>query len=436
MAAASADAMRQETASRAMHGTHRAPQSRAARRARRSKAFPEPPPESPPMSFTDATFWVALLQIIGVNIVLSGDNAVVIALAARSLPAQQQKQAVLWGSGAAVVMRIVLTIVAVELLRLSFLKFIGAALLLWIGVQLLLPEDEEEGEGHGAASAGMMSAIRTILIADLVMSLDNVIAVAAAAKGSITLLVLGLLISIPLVVFGSTLLMKFMERWPVIITIGGGLLGWVAGEMAVTDPSVKDWVDANAAWLHYAAPALGAILVVGVGKWLASRSAEQEDTRPLVDLAQPADQHAAKDGVRSRVLLAADDSPASLRAVSRFVEEQDLYRGALAVDLVNVQAPVHRDVSNFVEEDAIKDLHHEEGLKALQAARAILEKAGLPCVVHIGVGDFAHVVAHYAKTLGSRQVFLTDTARSEGAALGDAVAALTEHIDVPVVIVR
>lgn len=388
------------------------------------------------MSFTDATFWVALLQIIGVNIVLSGDNAVVIALAARTLPPQQQKQAVLWGSGAAVVMRIGLTIVAVELLRLPYLKLVGAALLLWIGIQLLVPEAEGEGEGHGAANASMLAAIRTILIADLVMSLDNVIAVAAAAKGDLLLLVLGLVISIPLVVFGSTLLMRFMERWPVIITIGGALLGWVAGEMAVSDPAVKDWIDAHAAWLHYGAPALGAVIVVAIGKFLAGRSAEQEGERPLVDLAAAGDQHAAGASDRARVLLAADGSAASLRAVRRFIEEQDLYRDPLAIDLVNVQAPVHRDVSNFVQEGAVKDLHHEEGMKALEPARAIIEAAGLPCTVHIGVGDFAHVVAHYAKTLGSKQVFVTDTDRSEGATLGEAMAALSAHADVPVVIVR
>ncbi len=244
------------------------------------------------MSFVDPAFWIALLQIIGVNIVLSGDNAVVIALAARSLPAKQQKQAVLWGSGAAVIMRIVLTIVAVELLRLRYLKLIGAALLLWIGIQLLLPEGEE-GDGKDRSNAGMIAAIRTILIADLVMSLDNVIAVAAAAKGNLTLLILGLLISIPLVIFGSTLLMKVMERWPIIITIGGALLGWVAGEMAVTDPSIKDWIDANQAWLHYGGPALGAIIVVAVGKFLAKQSADEEESRPLVDLASAADQHGA-----------------------------------------------------------------------------------------------------------------------------------------------
>jgi YjbE family integral membrane protein len=214
-------------------------------------------------------FWIALLQIIGVNIVLSGDNAVVIALAARSLPDKQRKQAVVIGSAAAVLMRIILTVVAVEILRLPYLKLIGAALLLWIGVQLLAPEGEDEaGDGTKKAAAGMATAVRTILLADLVMSLDNVIAVAAAAKGSLLLLVLGLLISIPLVIFGSTLLMKLMDRWPIIVTIGAALLGWVAGEMAVSDPSVQEWIDAHAAWLHYGAPTAGALLIVIVGKGL------------------------------------------------------------------------------------------------------------------------------------------------------------------------
>ncbi len=389
------------------------------------------------MTFSDPTFWVALLQIIGVNIVLSGDNAVVIALAARSLPPKQQKRAVLWGSGAAVAMRIALTIVAVELLRLPYLKLIGAALLLWIGIQLLLPE-KEDGEGGASANTGMISAIRTILIADLVMSLDNVIAVAAAAKGDLMLLVLGLLISIPMVIFGSTLLMKFMERWPIIITIGAALLGWVAGEMAVGDPSVKEWVDTNAGWLHYAAPALGAVLVVLIGRWLASRSVEEEVHRPVVvDLASAADQHAAPaTAVRPRVLLAADDTPPSLRAVGRFIEQLRWYREPVAVDLVNVQSPVHRDVSTFIDEDAIKDLHHDEGMKALQPAREMLERAGVPCVVHIGVGEFAHIVAHYASTLGSRQIFIADNARTEGNALGTALADLCEHAQVPVSVVR
>src|SRR5258706_672666 len=184
-------------------------------------------------------FWIGLLKIIGVNIILSGDNAVVIAVAARSLPARQQKQAIFWGAGAAIVLRIVLTLFAVALLSLPWLKLIGSVLLFWIGIKLLIPEDEDPDI---KAHEHLMSAIKTILIADLVMSLDNVIAVAAAAQGSVVLLVLGLAISIPLVIFGATLLVKLMDRFPVIITIGGGLIGWVAGEMLVADLALKDWL--------------------------------------------------------------------------------------------------------------------------------------------------------------------------------------------------
>ncbi|MDH3288176.1 MAG: TerC family protein [Betaproteobacteria bacterium] len=230
---------------------------------------------------SDHQFWVGLGQIILINIVLSGDNAVVIALAARSLPPRQQKLAVLWGAGAAVVMRIILTVVAVELLRYPYLKIVGALLLVWIAIKLLMPEDG--GEGDVESIANLWAAIKTILIADLVMSLDNVIAVAAAAKGSLLLLILGLAISIPLVIFGATLLMKVMDRWPIIITIGAGLLGWVAGEMIVTDPLIKDWVDASAAYLHWLAPATGVAFVVLLGKWLAARA---EAAQPeVVDLA-------------------------------------------------------------------------------------------------------------------------------------------------------
>ncbi len=234
------------------------------------------------MSFGDTLFWIALMQIIGINIVLSGDNAVVIALAARSLPAHQQQKAVFWGAGAAVVMRIVLTIFAVQLLKYPYLKLVGAVLLLWIAVKLLLPE--HDGDDGIDASDNLMAAIKTILIADLVMSLDNVIAVAAAAKDSLTLLILGLGISIPLVIFGSTLLLKLMDRWPIIITIGAALLGWVAGEMAVSDPLLKEWVDANASWLHWAAPAVGAVFVVALGKWIAARAAKVGEA--VVDLAE------------------------------------------------------------------------------------------------------------------------------------------------------
>ena len=213
-------------------------------------------------------FWIGLIKIIWINIILSGDNAVVIALAARSLPPTQQKKAIVWGSGAAVIMRIALTVVAVKLLEMSFLQIIGGLLLLWIGVQLL--GDEEEGDGHAKEHGSLMAAVRTILVADLVMSLDNVIAVAAAAKGSMVLLILGLAISIPLVIFGSTLMIKLMARFPIIVMLGAALIGWVGGETIISDVALKTVLATNP-WLHYAAAAAGAALVVGLGRALQQR---------------------------------------------------------------------------------------------------------------------------------------------------------------------
>src|ERR671924_1118214 len=225
-------------------------------------------------------FWIGLLKIIGVNIILSGDNAVVIALAARSLPARQQKAAVLWGSGAAVVMRIILTLFAVALLTLPWLKLVGSLLLFWIGIKLLVPEDEGEDVN---ASENLIAAIKTILIADLVMSIDNVIAVAAAAQGSYLLLILGLAISIPLVIFGATLLIKLMERFPLIITGGAGLIGWVAGEMLIADLALTGWFTGLGVHYEHGHPMVhgfsleilsgivGVVIVVALGTLIAKR---------------------------------------------------------------------------------------------------------------------------------------------------------------------
>ena len=223
------------------------------------------------MELMSAAFWAALGSIILANILLSGDNAVVIALAARSLPPHQQKQAILFGSGAAIVMRIGLTILAAEMLKWPYLKIIGGRLLLNIGVRLML-DDGEEGDAQDADSnAGMLAAVRTILIADLVMSLDNVLAVAAAAKGNTTLLVLGLAISIPLIIFGSTLLLKIMERFPIIITAGAALLGFLAGEMLLTDPAVSARYGELSHTIVNFAGAIGAGVVVAIGLFLQRR---------------------------------------------------------------------------------------------------------------------------------------------------------------------
>jgi len=238
------------------------------------------------MDFGTAAFWVALGQIVVADLLLAGDNAVVIALAVRSLPAHLQKKAIVFGTIAAVVFRVMLTLVAAQLLTQPYLKLVGAVALLYVAVSLLKPDDEsveiEAGAPAGAAAGGatMFTAMRTILIADVVMSLDNVIAVAAASRGDTVLLVLGLLISIPLVVYGSTLLLRLIERFPAIVWAGAALLGFVAGEIAFSDPAIGGWVEAQAGALGVTAHRLaqlaggvGAVLVLMVAWVLVRRAA-------------------------------------------------------------------------------------------------------------------------------------------------------------------
>ena len=220
-------------------------------------------------------FWLALGQIIWINIILSGDNAVVIALAARALPPAQQKQAIIWGSAGAVVLRILLTFIAAYLLQWQFVQIVGGLLLLWIGVQLLAEEDDGADDGESPKAVSYWAAVRTILVADLVMSLDNVIGVALASKidgvMNYPLLVIGLAISIPIVVFGSQVMIKLMERFPVIIVLGAGLIGWVAGDAMAHDPAL-DSVFGNNKVLAYALKVGCALFVIAVGKWLSSRA--------------------------------------------------------------------------------------------------------------------------------------------------------------------
>jgi YjbE family integral membrane protein len=394
------------------------------------------------MSLSSADFWVALLQIIGVNIVLSGDNAVVIALAARGLPPGQQSRAVAWGSGAAVVMRIVLTIVAVELLRMPWLKLIGAVMLLWIAVKLLVP-GKEEGTGATAAT-GLGAAIRTILIADLVMSLDNVIAVAAAAKGDLTLLVLGLAISIPLVIFASRFLLRVMERLPVIVTLGAALLGWVAGEMAMTDPAARGLVAVQADLVqaamaaavpvvqHYAVPLLGAIMVLVVGNYWAARVG----TARALDLADAAPMAPGM----HRVLLAVDGSGFAQAAVRHLIELQRSLPAAtrLEVHVVNVQRPVSSEGVRFVPGATLDDYYGERGEAALAPARALLVEAGMVPTEHRLVGDPGPMIAGLARATGCDHIVMgaRGLATHTGALLGSVARGTLEHAAVPVLLVK
>lgn len=231
-------------------------------------------------------FWLAVGQIIMIDILLGGDNAVVIALACRQLPPAQRRQGILWGTAGAILLRVVLIFFALTLLKLPFLKLIGAVLLLWIGIKLLVPEAEDEHSGI-QASDKLWAAVKTVIVADFVMSLDNVIAIAGAAQGAggghqMPLVIFGLLVSIPIVVWGSQLVIKLMDRFPAIITLGAMLLGWIAGTMGVSDPGLAAWVPTTPGdrpglppetlpVVHYGAGLIGALLVLLAGKWLAAR---------------------------------------------------------------------------------------------------------------------------------------------------------------------
>ncbi|MBQ0130912.1 MAG: TerC family protein, partial [Comamonas sp.] len=218
-----------------------------------------------------AGFWIGIFKIVWIDVILSGDNAVVIALAARSLPAAQRRKAILWGCGAAIALRIALTLVAAKLVALPFVEILGGCLLLWIGIGLLKGEDANTSSvDNQQGNSGIFTAIRTILLADLVMCLDNVIAVAATAQGDMTLLIFGLALSIPLVLFGSTMMIKLMERFPWIVVLGAGLIGWVAGETFANDHVLLDYTTQWPA-LPYISGVLGAVLVLAVGFWSKQR---------------------------------------------------------------------------------------------------------------------------------------------------------------------
>ena len=216
----------------------------------------------------DPETWMALLKIAVINVVLSGDNAIVIALACRSLPPREQRSAFIVGTAGIVVLMTLLTSSAALLMTLPYIQIVGGLLLLWIGVKLLLPED---AEGNVKESTNFWEAVRTIIIADIVMSMDNVLGMAGAAKGHLGMLFLGLLITMPLILFGSAMLVRLMERFPVFVVVGAGVLGYVAGDMAVGDPAVKAYIDTHAHVLEQLAPILGALLVVVAGKMLARK---------------------------------------------------------------------------------------------------------------------------------------------------------------------
>lgn len=224
--------------------------------------------------FLTTHFWFAVGQIILIDILLGGDNAVVIALACRQLPAEQRLKGIVWGTVGAIALRILLIAFALTLLQVPYLKLVGAALLIWIGIKLLVPQ--EEGHSSIQTSDKLWSAVKTVIVADLVMSMDNVIAIAGAATGAgqnhqLSLVIFGLMVSVPIIIGGSQLVLKLMDRFPMIVSFGGMLLGWIALTMGHSDPAVLTWLPQTSTW-HYSLGVLGALIVLSIGTFLKRRN--------------------------------------------------------------------------------------------------------------------------------------------------------------------
>jgi YjbE family integral membrane protein len=390
-------------------------------------------------------FWVAVGQIILIDILLGGDNAVVIALACRKLPPKQRTQGILWGTAGAIVLRIVLIFFALTLLAIPFLKIVGALLLLWIGVKLLVPE-HEDGHASIEGSDKLWGAIKTVIIADFVMSLDNVIAIAGAAEASGTghsmaLVIFGVLVSIPIIVWGSQMVIKLMDRYPIIITLGGMLLGWIAGTMMVTDPALTnpDVLPGmpkieSSDLIRYAAGVAGALLVLGLGKWISSRRAATAAVLPATVAAAP-----AQAGRLRRMLLAVDGSEGAMHATRQVIEMRKDLADPAALDLqvLFVQRPVSGDVSSFIASKTLDEYYKEQGDAALAPSCAALDQAGVRYEAQSKVGIPSEVIARTALERNSDLIIMG--ARGQGMAsaiLGSVTQATVGESSVPVLLVK
>jgi YjbE family integral membrane protein len=389
-------------------------------------------------------FWVAVGQIILIDILLGGDNAVVIALACRKLPPHQRRLGILWGTAGAIILRIILIFFALTLLAIPFLKIVGALLLVWIGVKLLVPE-HEDGHANIEGSDKLWGAVKTVIVADFVMSVDNVIAIAGAAESSGTghgmaLVIFGVLVSIPIIVWGSQMVIKLMDRFPIIITLGGMLLGWIAGTMTVTDPVlVNPEVMANfpkieaTDFVRYGAGVVGALLVLAIGKFITARKAKTAEP------ASPAAAVPAGAGRLRRILLAVDGSEAAARATRQVIDmRQDLADpAAVELHLIHVQRPVSGDVSSFVAHKTLDEYYKEQCEAALGPARQTLDAAGVPYQAHARVGTPGETIAKEAADRHADLIVMgTHGVGMTASLLGSVAQATIGATPVPVLLVK
>jgi YjbE family integral membrane protein len=366
------------------------------------------------MEILSVEFLTALLAIIVIDLVLAGDNAIVIALATRSLPRHLQKHAIVWGAIGAIVVRSSMTLVVVWLLKIPGLLFAGGALLVWIAYRLLLPENGNDEGGKVKTAVSFWGAIQTIVIADMVMGLDNVLAVAGAAQGSYLLVVLGLLISVPIIVWGSTIMLRWVERYPGIVYVGAGVLAWTAAKMIISEPYLKAAFGTNgaaAALVYFAL--IGGVLWAGFVK--NHRKLESRISARLEVLAHQLEAErngvAASEGVNAmaRVLVPVDGSRNSEYALRHVVREFQ-QRPGLEVHLLNVQPPLSRHIAQFIGRKTRDSFHHDEAEKALRPARQLVESFGVPYSAHVRVGSKGTAIVEEARRLGCDRIVMS-TAR-------------------------
>lgn len=355
------------------------------------------------MELFSPEFFSALVAIIIIDLVLAGDNAIVIALAARSLPDHLRKRAVVWGTIGAIVVRSAMTLIVVWLLKIPGLLLVGGALLLWIAYKLLLNQNEGEGGHNVVATTTFWGAMKTIIIADAVMGLDNVLAVAGAAHGSFLLVVLGLLISIPIVIWGSQLILKFVQRYPSIVYIGAAVLLWTGVKMMMSEPLVKDYT----AQLGAASVLVYAVFIGGVlfaGFWsnhaaarsrVAAHLVDAVVTPPLVNSADVAPRQAADS---HRVLIPVDGSEYALQAVKHVASRAPVTAG-LDVHLLHVRTPLSKHVGWFVNKDNREAWHRDMATRSMRSARELLDQHRIPYSVHVDVGPRAEVITREAERL-------------------------------------
>jgi YjbE family integral membrane protein len=352
------------------------------------------------MELFPAGFFSALLAIIIIDLVLAGDNAIVIALAARSLPAHLRRKAILWGTFGAIAVRTAMTLVVVWLLKIPGLLLLGGALLVWIAWKLLA---DNQDEGHEISAAGTFwGAMKTIVVADAVMGLDNVLAVAGAAHGSFALVVIGLLVSIPIVIWGSQLILKYVERYPGIIYIGGAVLAWTAAKMIVSEPLAGDVLAAYPALtgLVYIA-VLGGVL--GGGFWVNHAPARARVAVHVVDPAAAAPLPASAG--MTRILLPVDASVNSLQAVEHVIGRHAA-GAAMEVHLLHVRVPLSRYIARFLSRSDHDAHHRQEAERALAPARDLLNRSGVPHTDHVEFGDKAETIRRVAQRLGAQQIVM------------------------------